>query len=300
MHVLRAVQVLRSLLANWSWNSRFPSSTSLAALRAVDPKGKPERARSLAPREHGAYGQLALPLVSALAMGRPTLASLVLAAGAGIAFAATEPLRVILGQRGSRAAREDGPRARRRLVLLTASAVALGALGLVASPSDARRAALVPLALAAVMAPLVLRQKDKTLGGELLAAIALSSAGLPVALAGGVPARAAVAAFAAWAVAFCASTLGVRAVVASARAAVPPSAARRLAAPAALAIAAGLLAAGGVWPWTAAASTIPMVALSFVLAARPPEPRALPRVGWTLVVASLMTGASLVASVRLG
>ncbi len=260
---------------------------------------KGNRARSLAPREHGAYGQLALPVVTALAMCRPTLASLALALVAGVDFTAIEPARVLLGQRGTRAAREDGPRARRRLVLLTVAALALGAFGLAASP-PARPAALVPGVLALALAPLVLRQKDKTLGGELLAAAALSSAGLPIAFAGNVSARAAIAGFVAWGVAFGASTLGVRAVVATARAEVPPSAARRLGAPVALTIAAGLLAAFGLFPWTAAAATLPMIALSLALAARPPAPRALPRVGWTLAAASLATGAGLVAAAHLG
>src|SRR4051812_49522750 len=57
------------------------------------------------PREHGAYGQLLFPLVTALAVGRPRVVAWLLAASAVGAFLAHEPLLVLLGQRGARAAR---------------------------------------------------------------------------------------------------------------------------------------------------------------------------------------------------
>jgi outer membrane receptor for ferrienterochelin and colicins len=44
--------------------------------------GSGGKARSLAPREHGAYGQLGVPLVTALAVARPGLAAIALAAAA--------------------------------------------------------------------------------------------------------------------------------------------------------------------------------------------------------------------------
>src|SRR5262245_28487506 len=67
------------------------------------------------PREHGAYGQLLFPLVTALAVGWPTVAAYGLAV-AGIAlFVAHEPLLVVMGQRGVRAEREQTRRAWRWL-----------------------------------------------------------------------------------------------------------------------------------------------------------------------------------------
>jgi peptidoglycan/LPS O-acetylase OafA/YrhL len=58
--------------------------------------------RSLWPREHGAYFQLALPLLAACARRAPSVAMVLLALAAAAAFVAHEPLRVVLGHRGSR------------------------------------------------------------------------------------------------------------------------------------------------------------------------------------------------------
>ncbi len=62
--------------------------------------------RSLAPREHGAYGQLFAPLVAALLATRITLPGLAFAVAGTCAFYAHEPWLVIAGQRGQRVERE--------------------------------------------------------------------------------------------------------------------------------------------------------------------------------------------------
>jgi hypothetical protein len=90
--------------------------------------------RTLVPREHGAYGQLAMPLLTALAIGRPGISALALTAAVVLAFVAHEPLLVAVGQRGPRALELDGARARRRLVWLGALVLACGALGLALAP----------------------------------------------------------------------------------------------------------------------------------------------------------------------
>lgn len=94
--------------------------------------------RSLMPREHGAYGQLALPLLTALFSGRPTAAAFLYAAAAVFAFFAHEPLLVLLGQRGSRAFRELGARARLRLTLLAVGTLLCAGLALMLSSQTAR------------------------------------------------------------------------------------------------------------------------------------------------------------------
>ena len=68
------------------------------------------RRRSLWPREHGAYAQLAAPLLTALVIVRPTVAAALLALAACIAFLANEPLLVVLGHRGKRMREQDGRR----------------------------------------------------------------------------------------------------------------------------------------------------------------------------------------------
>src|SRR5512138_2855214 len=85
---------------------------------------------SLLPREHGAWGQLAMPLVTGLALGRPGATALLLTAGVVLAFLAHEPLLVVLGQRGKRVKDALGVRAMRRLAVLGAGAVACGVAAL--------------------------------------------------------------------------------------------------------------------------------------------------------------------------
>jgi hypothetical protein len=242
------------------------------------------RTRSLAPKEHGAYGQLGLPLCAALAMGTPRVAALAIAAGAVLAFAAHEPLLVLAGTRGARARREDGARALRRFATLGIAAVTAGGAGIVFAPTAARVAALVPLGLAALLAPFVFAEKEKTLPDEIVAGAALAAASLPVAIASGVSIAAAWSAWIAWAIAFAASTIAVRAVVAHARAHVAWF--RRAAGPLALAVATFALARGGVVTPLAAAGAAPMLVAAIALAVAPPPPTALRRVGWALVAAS--------------
>ncbi len=58
---------------------------------------RPPAARSLWPREHGAYVQLLVPLLTALIATRGSAAGAAIAIGACLAFLASEPLRVVLG-----------------------------------------------------------------------------------------------------------------------------------------------------------------------------------------------------------
>jgi hypothetical protein len=60
----------------------------------------------LLPKEHGAYGQLTLPLVTAIAAAGVSTAGLLLIAGAVAAFVAHESALILLGLRGTRARRE--------------------------------------------------------------------------------------------------------------------------------------------------------------------------------------------------
>lgn len=250
--------------------------------------------RSLAPREHGAYGQLATPLVAALAMGRPSLAALCLTVASVTAFIAHEPLLVVLGQRGARAQRNEAPRAKRALALLGGVTLLLGGAGLLLAPPAARFAALVPALLAAVVAVFVAREEEKTTAGELIAAAALSSAALPVALASKVAPMAAWGALGAWCLAFGAATLAVRAVIANQKA--PRSWLRRvlpLLLPTAIAMAL-------VWQGATTVYAIaPVLLLSFGLAAASPHPRMLRKVGWMLVASTIAMAGLLIAIARM-
>ena len=112
------------------------------------------------PHEHGAWGQLAMPLLTALAIGRPSASAFLLALGVVLAFVAHEPLLVLLGQRGRRVAEEEGPRAQRWLAGTIGLAAAAGLSGLALAPGPARAALALPALLAAMVAVLVRRRLE--------------------------------------------------------------------------------------------------------------------------------------------
>lgn len=258
------------------------------------------REPSLLPREHGAWGQLALPLVSALALGWPGAAALLLTAGVVLAFLCHEPLVVVLGQRGRRLKGELDRPARRRLGTAGLAALVAGGAGLLLSPAPARLAVLPAILLGAASLGLVMMRLEKTTAGELVVAFALTAASVPVALAAGAPARHAWAASAVWAAAFAAATLPVRAVLLRARTkgAVDrrPLAAAGVAAIGLLAILAG---ARGWLPWAAALAVLPVALSAFVVSVARVRPQRLTQVGWTIVAASTVSLLVLVIGLRL-
>lgn len=246
-------------------------------------------ARSLTPREHGAWGQLGVPLLTALALARPTLAAVAWATAAVLIFLAHEPFLVALGHRGPRALREDGARARRRLIALCAPGVILGVTGLAMAPPDARIALALPLMLGAAVTAFIFRDAERSIPGETVAAAALASTGVPVALCDGVPRASALGVWGAWLVGFALVTPAVRSVIVHARTPTPRG--RRLAtlAPSSLAL---VVLAIFAPRWCAVAAT-PFALASLVLVLAPPSPKHLKRVGWALVAASLTCAAAL-------
>lgn len=254
--------------------------------------------RSLAPREHGAYGQLGVPLVASLALSTPNVASIGLAIGAVATFLAHEPLLILLGQRGTKARTQDGPRAARRLQLLALLAVVGGLGGLVGAPKIARIGALPPLLLGSVVVWFVWRKEEKTTLGEIIAATALSGVGFPVALARGIDVFRAGIIWLVWTIAFTIATFSVRAVIARAK-----HDDRRLAFLAyvvtifsvAISVAAAYFDKA---PIAFPIALLPFELLGFVVLIAPVHTRHLRRVGWGLVAASVLTGGFVVAMLR--
>jgi hypothetical protein len=269
------------------------SGSSRSTALAMDPKHH-DRAplamatRSLIPHEHGAYGQIGLPLVAALADGRPTIASGLFALGAVAAFFAHEPLLVAIGRRGRRAQKEDGARARVRLGLLSTVALAAMAGGVALAPSVGSWLAL-PVGLGALVAIAIFGRAERTLAGEIVAASALAASALPVALAAGAPVERALAAWGAWALGFAGVTAAVRALLPARRAGDPRAAWGVVAG--ALVAAALLAERGVVEAWAAG----PLVLASLALLALRPHPRHLRAVGVVLVCASALSAALIVA-----
>jgi len=257
----------------------------------------PPKRRSLVPHEPGAYGQIALPLAVALALGRPGASALLLAGAAFAGFLAYEPLLVATGRRGRRARDEDGARAWRAAGARGALAVALGLPGFLLAPPLARWAAWVPPLAAAIVALLAWRGVERTRGGEVAVAVGLSSTGYPVAIAAGAPPGAAAAAWLAWGLGFAAATLAVQVVLDRARGE------ERTGAPSAAAvIAIALLPVGlalrATVPWAVPAAVAPLALASLGVVALRPSPRRLKRVGWTVLAASVAAALVLVAGLR--
>lgn len=260
----------------------------------------PGGAPSLLPREHGAWGQLAFPLVSGLALGRLAPAALALAAAVVLAFLAHEPLLVVLGQRGHRTRGALGGRAARRLLATAAGALAAGAAGLALAPAPARLA-LVPTALlGAAAVALALRRLERTTAGEIVIASALATAAAPIALAAGASPRSALSAAVAWVAAFTAATLSVRAILLRAR--TRGATDRRPAAAlgiCALVAAVTWAAARGVLAWAAAVALLPVALPALALTVLRVRPQRLTAVGWTIAAASAVALVTLVAGLRL-
>lgn len=170
--------------------------------------------RSLFPREHGAYFQLAIPLVAACLAQTPTLAALALAVAAVAAFLAYEPLAVLLGGRGPRVATAETPRARTRLLLLGSPATALGVVGLVLAPRPTLVIAAAVAVLGATLVALTARRREHSLVGELLAAVALTGASAIVLAADGASRDVVVHWWLAWAIGFALSVVAVRRILA--------------------------------------------------------------------------------------
>jgi hypothetical protein len=170
--------------------------------------------RALLPREHGAYFQLAIPLAAALAMRPPRMAAIAWALAACLAFLAHEPLLVLLGHRGRRMRSAEAGRARRALAVRGGGAIALGAAALVLGSPALRVAAAACLAPAAVVVALAWRRREHSLFGELIAAVALTGAAVPVVADGGGGPSVALAIWLGWATGFAAGVIAVHRVIA--------------------------------------------------------------------------------------
>ncbi len=253
----------------------------------------------LIPKEHGAYGQLLFPLLAALAIGHITVGALLLAVAVASAFLAHESLLVVLGQRGSRAAREQGTDARSTLAVFGSVWLVCGIGALWLMPRAVVPYLAIPVVLGALVMAAVFMHRERTTPGEMLVGAALASSSLPVALACGVALRDAATVVVVFALVFATATIAVRAVIGRVSKAGGPS--PMVAAACAVSVVGGLAALasahvlGVVAPWGA----LPVCLVALGLATRPPSPKQLRVVGWTLVGATLLTTLVLVVGVRL-
>jgi hypothetical protein len=246
---------------------------------------------SLLPREHGAYGQVTFPLLTALIVAGPTAAGLCVGAAAVMGFLAHEPLLVLLGRRGVRARAEQERAARLRFAVTGAIALVAGVLAALALPADARWSLLLPVVPAGVLLVAIAAQSEKSILGEAAAAVAFSSIAVPVCLAGGLPTGVALAVSIVFAAIFLSGTLAVRGVILAVRGGGNPRMARatRLSTvllAAAVAAALVVAASRALVPWAATVAVCPGLIAGIWIATFPPSPAQLRTVGWTLVATS--------------
>src|SRR5262245_9144128 len=254
--------------------------------------------QAMVPREHGAYGQLLLPLTTAMAIGRPSLTAVALAVAACAAFVAHEPVLVLLGRRGERMKRQERRRAIRWLVASASIAAVSGALGAVMLSAAVRWTLLVPVALAAVGAQRIVSGRERSASGEIVAASALASVSLPVAVASGATVDAACACASAFGAGFIAATTSVRAIIRRAHGDTDADHGAAVGTIAGTIAGMVVLAVGRVVLPAALWASAPMCVVAYALAVAAPSPRYLRRIGWALVAATALAGVILVIAVR--
>jgi hypothetical protein len=251
------------------------------------------------PREHGAYGQVAFPLVTSLAVAGLTTGPILMALAVLALFLAHEPLVILLGLRGRRALDGLGVRAWVCFHLAVVVATASGVLAFDRTPAPWRWTFAVPMVPAAMLfTALIVRRDEKSALGESSAALAFSAAALPVCAAAGHPAAGAAIALA-FAVLFVVATLAVRVVVLRTRAGGNPRAVRTTRRATFGVAAAGVIVAlsavaMGALSWPAVVASMPGVGFAAAMAARPPAATRLKKVGWTLVAVSALTSVLLI------
>jgi hypothetical protein len=252
----------------------------------------------LVPREHGAYGQLILPMVTAMAIGRPSHAAFTLAAAAAAVFLGHEPLIVLIGGRGARARRERRREARLTLLVSACGALMLGAAAIALMPATGRWTVTAPIALALLVGVLIACGRERTTSGEIVVAAAFASVAFPVAVASSASPLAALTCAVAFATSFAAATVSVRAVIARAHSGTGGEQVVARATAILLLSIGGGLAAGRIVlpaaPWAA----VPIGAVAVGITIVAPPPRYLRMIGWVLVAASTLTGVILVSAIR--
>jgi hypothetical protein len=255
---------------------------------------------SLFPKEHGAYGQITVPLITAFLVAGVSTTGLLIAAAVSAGFLAHEPASVLIGARGARAKRDLRQRALRWLGCTLAVGVAATVGVVLTMDAGLRFSMIVPIAPAVLLAILAARGREKSWPGEVAAALAFSGAAVPVSLAAGASLETAAVVAIPFALLFVTSTLAVRVVILQVRAGGHLQAAmatRR----AALSVAAGggivlgLLAAAGLLAASVLVAATPGLLIGAAIAAYPPAPAHLRRIGWALVAASAVTAAIVIA-----
>ncbi len=246
------------------------------------------------PKEHGAYGQIAFPLIAAFGVAGVSAAGLLFAALVVAVFLAHEPTLIVLGHRGARARRERRRPATVWLACLAVVAATAAVAMLLTLAPSARWSIVVPLAPAILLAGAVARGAEKSGLGETATSLACSGAAIPVAIAGGASPVTAAAVAIPFALLFVSSTVAVRAAILGVRGGGDPKAAATsrwiaLGLVVTASVAVTFASAVRLLPAPVVFATAPGLITAFTIAMWPPAPTRLRALGWTLVAVSLLT-----------
>lgn len=249
---------------------------------------------SLLPREHGAYAQLSIALVAALALVPLSGRAWGQALASALVFLASEPALVLLGRRGE-AAKTQALRPARRRLLLCGGLLLLALLAWSGTTFLQKFSVLPSLTAGAALLGLFLARREHSTAGELLGATAFSFAALPVVILGGLaPAKALTLALGLTALNGL-GTILVRGFLASLKrgnARWP----RTFAVGAGLGLSVGALASP--LPWLLGLAPLPLLAASAWVMVAPPSPRSLRTVGWILTAGSALGALALVITLH--
>jgi hypothetical protein len=246
------------------------------------------------PKEHGAYGQVAFPLVTAFAVAGFSPAGLLLAAAVIAGFLAHEPAAILLGLRGSRAHRELGATARWWLACCLGVVIVTGLGAVVVLDSIDRWSLAIPAIPLIQLVLAMVNGQEKSWYGEAAAALAFAGVSAPITMAAGASIDVALAVAIPFAVLFATTTLAVRVVILRVRGGGNPRAAATTR-HAALVIAGAsaalmsVLAIVGWLRWSVPIASAPGLLAAAIVSARPPAAARLRTLGWTLVAVSTLT-----------
>ena len=242
------------------------------------------------PREHGAYSQMALPVVTSLVVARASPPAVFIAIVVVCGFLAHEPLLLLLGGRGVRARRAMGSRARVWFATMCISMLAAGVAAFWLTSAGARWSFALPLVPAAWVAAAALSRQEKRASTEIAVALAFALAAFPICLSAGAAVDTAASVALVFASVYVTGVLCVRALVLGRRAGGNPLASRAtrfalivVAVGSALGIT--IAVTRGWLPWATLAAAAPGLATAVVLASRP-QRAALKTVGWSLALMS--------------
>ena len=254
----------------------------------------------LLPREHGMYAQMALPLITSPLVAGASEASLLLTVAVVAGFVTHEPLLVLVGRRGPRAKLRVRTQARVCLAIGTTLTLAAGILAVWWSAPAVRWAFFLPLLPAMFACAAVAAGREKTLPGELAAALAFALVAAPLILAAGAAPGSALAVAMAFAVVFTAGTLAVRAVILRVRRggnrhAVRSTRRATLTLSVAVVAALSMAAARGDLSPAPLFAITPTLLVASTISLLPVDPGHLRAIGWALVAATTITAAILVA-----